>query len=772
MILKRLRLLLWPLAVLVLLALNWLCAQQALPIELTVQGQTKTLHAGSTTLNLGVPGKPRELELVRYDPLVHEYQLDGSDSTNNFSLDVNYLRHISSSPYYRFYAWMRGLDDLSRWRDLEVRAGERTLVSKSWPGNGERITLPQNGSYSVRLQWQLPETPRQLNLWLDDGSVLHIILNRNDRFLAVTEDSPTSGPDQELARVFFPEDPGPFVAMNLSTVVRSLLWAVILLGGVLLLELGLGWLLRWFPQRERKAWRLFSWSSALTKALHPLVLLLLLGSFLFVSWIALVQYHAMPHIFDASAYYFAAKTYAQGRLFAPEPPVPESFPGPFMVQLAGKWFAQYPPGTALTLTPGFWLGVPWLVEPLLGTLALLGIGLIAARLFNRRVASLAVLLGALSPFYSYLAASYMSHTIALFYLVWGIWGVVRYAQGGRMWSLVLGLFSFGMLALTRDLVGLLCIGLVVPGLVWLLWNRLGRDWYAWSLPLVWMGSVVILFLTISLVINIILTGNMLLPPRQLFFAGDRFGFGEGIGFYGKHTLAAGLVNLDELLTSLALDLYGWPFYCTFALLLVPFLARRAKLLDWYCLACGAVLIGAYVGYFYHGIYLGPRYLYESLPFLLMLTARGIVVLIELAKELRVRLKLAQWGSGAVTVVLVLLLLACNLGYYLPRQIERYTNYNGFPVGQRLDLDTLYHPNIHNALIIINDVLLYQNVLFPLNDPGLQGDVIYACASDSSKVESLRKAFPQRDLYMVTVGTDGRVYYSRLDSSRPKMELRD
>ena len=104
-------------------------------------------------------------------------------------------------------------------------------------------------------------------------------------------------------------------------------------------------------------------------ALHPIALVALAGSCLFVSWIASMQYHALPHIYDADTYIFGAKMYAIGQLSVPVPLAVEHFPGSFMVQFHGRWFPQYPPGTSLTLVPGIWLGLPWLVEPLLGTCA-------------------------------------------------------------------------------------------------------------------------------------------------------------------------------------------------------------------------------------------------------------------------------------------------------------------------------------------------------------------------------------------------------------------
>jgi hypothetical protein len=149
-------------------------------------------------------------------------------------------------------------------------------------------------------------------------------------------------------------------------------------------------------------------------------------------------------------------------------------------------------------------------------------------------------------------------------------------------------------------------------------------------------GVVLVFVGINYGFNTLLTGSPWMTPRLLFFAGDHWGFGPGVGFYGQHTVAAGFVNLDELLTILAIDLFGWPFYLTFVFLLMPFLTRWAVVADWVLLLAASIMVGAYIGYFYHGIYLGPRYLFETLPFLLILTARGILTLAAAGESVRAR----------------------------------------------------------------------------------------------------------------------------------------
>jgi hypothetical protein len=784
---------------LILLAIDAFCYSIALPVEIDVQGRVATLHVDSQTLSLGSISTPVALQFAPHDPVVHEYQIDGTDSTNNLSLDPAYLHSISSSPYYRFQAWMRDLDGTSRWRDLAVEANGHSAGGIAWPSNGSQVALPSATALRISVQLQRPETPMTLNLITANGTVLHITLDRNDRQVVVTRDVPGQGNNQPVASTFFPVNPLPFAAMVVDTLARITLWAVLVLLLVLVGESGIALLrARWshpqlntshiqpnFPtlppgkqtspeetQHTAHTTGLFvrrRWQS-LTKAIHPIALIALAGSLVFVAWISLVQYNAEPHIYDASAYLFAAKMYATGHLSVPIPPAIDRFPGPFMVLFNGQWFGQYDPGTSLTLVLGIWLGVPWLVEPILGTLALLGIALIAARFYDRRVATLAILLGVLSPFYSYLAASYLSHTVALFYLVWGLWALLRFVQGEAHWNMPLAAACFGMAGLTRDLVAILFVVIVLLGVLILSWKRLRRDWQRWIVPGMSFIAVAIIFLSFYFFFNTTLTGNPLMTPRSLFFAGDHWGFGQGVGFYGQHTVAAGFVNLDELLTILQIDLFGWPFYFTLAFLALPFLTRKAVGADWLMLTGAAIMTGAFIGYFYHGIYLGPRYLFETLPFLLILTARGILTLGTagitagraagqwLGNKLRWGNVQPQPAISIVTVALVVVLIACNLLYYMPRQIALHTDYTGLPAGYNIDVSEVYHAPLHNAIVITDDYTIYQFVLFPLNDPMLRGNVIYAWASNPAQYTELRNAFPGRGIYQMEIEPDGSVRF--------------
>ncbi|HEV2458772.1 MAG TPA: glycosyltransferase family 39 protein [Ktedonobacterales bacterium] len=841
---------------LVLVAVDTLCYRVTLPVEIDVHAGAGTLLVGSQALPLGPIGVPSALMLAPRDPVVHEYQIDGTDSTNNFTLDTAYLDRLASSPYYRFQSWMRDLDGTSVWRDAQVWADGRLVTSLPAPANGATIPLPATGNLRITLAWQRPETPVTLDLLAAGGAEYSITLDRNDRKVTVTLLGVT------VASAYFPLDPAPFAAMVLDFVARTLFGAALavlaVLAGDMYLALLGAVLARRFTtrraarermvatvrpftaalmriparalalvrvsrppaarapalgpqggpqghdQRERDpgvesrerpvsngrqlevrfatssgtmaallGWLRMRWRR-LTAALHPLALAALGASLVFVAWIARVQYNAAPHIYDASAYFFGAKIVASGRLWAPLPPAADLFPGPFMVQHAGKWFPQYPPGTYVALALGLKLGVPWLVESVMGTLALLGIGLTAARLYDRRVATLAVLLGTLSPFYSYLAASYLSHAIVLCFLAWGFWALARCTQGEFGWNLPLAAALFGAAALTRDLTPLLFAAIVAVGLLAIAWPRLRSAWRRWIVPGLFALGIALAIAAVGLGYNALLTGDPLSTPRYLFAPYDHWGFGLGVGFYGQHTPAAGFVTVDELLTSLAIDLFGWPFYLTLAFLVVPFLTRRAVAADRLLLAGFAITCTAYIGFYYHGIYLGPRYLLETLPFLLPLTARGIVTLAQAGAAAGASVR--AWAAGAagddkvddaksrtraasvMTGALVAALLACTLLYFLPRQFVLHTDFSGLPAGYKVDLPRVYAPPLHNAVVVTGDYMFYGYILFPLNDPLLRGDVIYAYATNATQYAELRRAFPHRTLYLFSLLPNGTPQY--------------
>lgn len=749
-------------------------------LHLVVSPTHSALAVDGQTLPLPLQEIPTAVLFAAPDPLTREFQADGTDSANNFSLDPDYIARIATTPYYRFQMWMRDSSSYSSWQN--VRANGATVAMQT--DGSALITFASASAPPQVIDASLlrPETPARIYLQCGSNICAEMIINRNDRYV-LAHDLAADGSTTHERRVYFPKSPLPFVAEVLYTMAQVVAWALVLLlaaltifGGFLLIAPGVRALAASMRLAPSVPLPLERWRRASVRVFAPLrrvvsdrwdalALLTVVGSFGYVLWVALAEFQGQPHILDASAYFFQAKIFASGHLAAPIPADPGAFQGPFMVMRDGRWFAQYPPMTSLLLAAGVALRAPWLVEPLLGTLALWGIFRLGRFFYGGAVAWLAVLLGALSPFYTYLAASYMSHTIALFFAVYFLWMLVRFTRDWRWYDLALAaIFAVGLL-LTREFSAAL-IGVVATayafGSQWrALRQRAATIWPALLLA----ASILVSGFTLYLLYNRVQTGSAILSPRALFFPGDRYGFGQGIGFYGQHTLAAGMVILDQLLTILLIDLYGWPFYLTLALLPLTFLRRDAGTRwDVFCGLLLVLLVGAQAGYFYHGIYLGPRYLFETLPFLLLLTARGVtglaVTLTRIARAFGAippPTRLAMGVAGG----LLALLIACNLFYYSPRQAQIYQGFTGLPASMKVDARTLYTFHPSQAIVLTNNWFVYNYILWPLNDPELRGETLYAYAPSPDVVLRLHKEYPHRTLYMTEIAPNGTVTFVRI-----------
>jgi hypothetical protein len=140
-------------------------------------------------------------------------------------------------------------------------------------------------------------------------------------------------------------------------------------------------------------------------------------------------------------------------------------------------------------------------------------------------------------------------------------------------------------------------------------------------------------------------------------------------------VAAGIENEQVQMTMLVLVLNGWPVWVGLAFILLPFMLGTRRLMDWWLLLCAIFVMGAWTLYEATGLAYGPRYWYEALPFLMLLTARGAqlaaVRLADVAGALRRRFDRAEasatWPAYAVvTAVLAVLILTSLYAWSFPR----------------------------------------------------------------------------------------------------------
>lgn len=394
--------------------------------------------------------------------------------------------------------------------------------------------------------------------------------------------------------------------------------------------------------------------------------LVLCGVLLVVSWFV---FRHRPHLVDSVVQLFQAKIFASGMVQAPLPPSKGFFATLHMVLDQSGWYSQYPPGHSLLLVPGVWLGAPWIVPLLLsiGTwFALVGF---ARSVWDRTTAIMTGALLLLCPFFWFMGASFMNHVPALFFVSLALYSLARWErESAPVWMGLAGA-ALGGAFLARPLTAL-SVGLVL-GLVVLLERREWRAIGAASLAFLALASLYLMY-------NAVTTGNPLLPGYVKLWGGAH-GLGFHLSPWGEvHTPWTGARNELLDLSLLNVFLFEWP---------VPSLLPLGIALSagWMAgdrwvgrlVVSFLVIPAVYLFYWHRDAFLGPRYLYTGIAFLLPLTARASIQGVRRLREVR-------WGrripagrlirpidAGAFLIALIGLCFAYAVFWGIPQRFTIY-----------------------------------------------------------------------------------------------------
>ena len=159
----------------------------------------------------------------------------------------------------------------------------------------------------------------------------------------------------------------------------------------------------------------------------------------------------IPHVVDSIAQLFQAKIFRMGKITVPLPLHKEFFDYLFIIN-DRTWYSQYPPGHCLVLMLGLFVGAPWLIGPLLGTISLFIFYLLIKNLYrDTRLTYLGTTLFLFSPFFLFMSSSHMNHTSTLLFILLFLYSYQRtFASDTSTWALISGV-SLGYAALIRPL---------------------------------------------------------------------------------------------------------------------------------------------------------------------------------------------------------------------------------------------------------------------------------------------------------------------------------
>jgi len=293
------------------------------------------------------------------------------------------------------------------------------------------------------------------------------------------------------------------------------------------------------------------------------------------------------------------------------------------------------------------------------------------------------------------------------------------------------------------------------------------------------------------------TGSPLLFGYEVYWPYDRLGFGPGIGVNGEHTLPAARLNLSLNVEAMQHYLFGWPGGWSLAPAGLGLLAALARLawrlpaalwrmrpgrlvlgepgaepptiaaagdqangvgqygtsalsLDLLWAALPLSLILVHLAYWNLGLMYGPRYYFEALGALALLSARGLLfVAMLVGSVLRIPGRASEAHASAAGTLLVLaalaILFAAGYWAWAPQTFGAFVRWYGIT---GIGLQTVRAARLHNALVFVHaPTWEYYAAFFVQNAPTLDGNIVYARDRGPDTNTRLMASYPGRGVWL-------------------------
>lgn len=305
---------------------------------------------------------------------------------------------------------------------------------------------------------------------------------------------------------------------------------------------------------------------------------------------------------DEAAYVFQADLFTHGRSWMLPSAIQRYVSQAYIFVYDGKLMSQYPPGWPAVLAVAERVGVPLvLVNPILGALTIAALYRFALAQYGREVAVLAALATTVSAFFLFNSGSFYNGSLVALLGVLFVHSACSFISRPEARSAIGLGFWFSAIAVVRHYDAVL---FAIPVAVALLWRSTGRHWRL--VPIAALAAVPLMGLLLLYYWQ--LTGNPLLLPQQLQNPNDAL---LGANWHARRA--------TEILVGRLVELAEWvspPFVVVFAWALLQKLRGRAlRFFDLY----GIVFLAGYWLFWADGtLRYGPRYIYPSLPFMVLL----------------------------------------------------------------------------------------------------------------------------------------------------------
>jgi hypothetical protein len=506
-----------------------------------------------------------------------------------------------------------------------------------------------------------------------------------------------------------------------------------------------------------------------------LILILIVIAWMGIAWWVRNEYlpYDSPNT-DWATSLFQAQTFAAGEM-SRSTPEPREFFQQWQAVVRDRSYAYYAPLHGALLAIPLALGLdPWLVPWICSGGCLILMFAWARRVVSERVALIAVAALALSPFFASNAPSLLAHSTCLFVTLFCLWSFMCWRRGGETWSAALAGLALGCLFAHRSLNAVAFGAVWIPWVIWSRRESIRKEVVACvSFAAVAIGVVGALALYYHA-----LCGRWVLELFTDYWPRNRYGFGANLGrgepghFFqtsATHDWGSWFGNLGyyfvetgrwwsgSLSLSLVLGLaIAWAGYRALVLKREGVVddPRYGRTLLVALLAWPIVHVVLYAFYFTPSLpdssrgfafvpwldrwflpartgYTGPRYVFEIIPVLALLSGWGLAWLA--AHDRR------------IFAVLAAVLLTSTTWFkidYCERHAKRLP-------AQRMVAGVVREGVHPPALVLIRS--FWIGLPFPifLNPPSMSGPILYAC-DRGAEDRRLAERFPERNIYVLVV----------------------
>lgn len=496
--------------------------------------------------------------------------------------------------------------------------------------------------------------------------------------------------------------------------------------------------------------KLTGWEADESLSIDRIAIIAAIWVTVFSAILSIFSYQNHPHVSDEVAYLYHARYLATGSLTMPIPPVLEAFDLELFDHDSTRWFCSPPSGWPMILALGVVLKAPWLVNPVLGGLGVLLTYLLIRELYDRRTARLSALLLALSPWYVFLAMSYMTHTASLVCAVGAGLAVVWARKTGRLWYAILSGAVTGLVGMIRPLEGAIIGALIGLWIIGLGGRRLKVPAIAaWIIGCLVVGLAIFYY-------NNALTGSpakfpiMVWADKYMGKNSNAMGFGpdRGMGWAldpnPGHGPVDAIINSNLNITAINTELFGWSIG-SLLLLAVFFFSMKSRGNDYLMMALMGLVFAAHFFYWFSGgPDFGARYWFLMIIPGVVLSVRGLQIL---ANKMAADVNRRPFQKIRLLAAVLTLCLLGLINFTVWRAIDKYHHY----LFMRPDIRSMAEKhNWNNSLILIRGARFPDFASAAIYNPLdlRSGAPIYAWDKNEEVRKQLLKLYSDRQVWIV------------------------